>query len=173
MSTQDNDDSVSARSCSLWPMFPPASDEDRNKRPRRVLMIRWLGMNRIDKFEPVAKATHIGRDGFCRHACGCRVRGGKRICKHYYANQRSALTESALGTDSGDGGTERGKDPDLVHPGIPQPAPTFFSENYCGKPWRFITDRSVGVSYEHTKHIQRDYRYYLKRFRRAERRRNV
>jgi hypothetical protein len=112
---------------------------------------------------------HIGKDGFSRHPCGCRVRGG-RICKHYYANLRSALTKSALGTDFGDGGTERRKDPELVRPGIPQPAPTFFSENFGGKPWKLVGPFTVGLSDEHTKHIQRDYRFYLKNARRRARR---
>ncbi len=127
-------------------------------------------MESSKKFEPVAKGHHIGRDGFCHHRCGCRVRGSSRICKHYYANLRSASTESALGTDFGDGGTERGKDPDLVHPGIPQPAPTFFHfPDVVGKAARLLTPDVVGTNWEHTAFLRGCYR---DRLRRAERRRN-
>ena len=119
---------------------------------------------------------HIGKHGFRVMACGCRVRG-KRICKHYYANQRSASTESASGTGSGDGGIPKVNDPEVVQPGIPQPAPitrpTFFSDPMNGRPWKLVFPRARGVDWWHTREMARDYRYHLRLYRRAKRRRNT
>ncbi len=90
---------------------------------------------------------HIGKHGFRVNACGCRLRG-KRICKHYYANLRSASTGSALGTDPGDGDIPKVNDPELVHPGVPQPAPitrpTFFSDPMNGRPWKLVLPGARG-----------------------------
>jgi len=111
----------------------------------------------------------FNRDGFPVNPCGCRVRSDK-ICKHYYANERSALTESASGTDSGDGGTERKVDPELVHPGNPQPAPTFFHfPSVEGKATRLVTPDVHGETWAHTRFLRGAYRSYLRQWRRMRR----
>ena len=108
------------------------------------------------------------RDGFAIRPCGCRVRQ-TRICKHFYSNERSASTGSASGTDPGDGGTESRYDPELVHPGDPQPAPSFFHFPSDGSPARLVSPDVRGETREHTSFLRGAYRSYLWQWRRKRR----
>ena len=109
----------------------------------------------------------FNKAGFAVMPCGCRVRSIDKICKHFYQNQRSALTESASGTDSGERSTVSKSDPGVVHPGVPQPAPTFFHfPSVDGVPARLVSPDVRGVDWDHTKYLRSEYRWYLRQWRR-------
>ena len=131
------------------------------------LDVRWQGTEAVT-VRPVT-IMRFNNEGFPIRDCGCRVRGDK-ICKHFYANQRSSQSSEASGTSDGDGGTVSIASGDLVHPGDPQPAPTFFHfPSVAGKPARLVFPDVRGENWDHTRFLRREYYWYLRQWRRRSR----